>query len=353
MVELAESGHQQTIQTISRNETSEEGCCEEDEEALVNNRKISSLSQNSSVSLNHKSSPRNHHCRRKNSRRKWSRSSRINGNGRRSRSFSIVTMQTFLYSIWSADNRDIDEEGCDNCDEGDEEGDHGCCGLCTTTTGSREETFQNTRRRPATLRPWKFQLFGLIFCILGAGTFCSQYSEESMGVSVILCNIGGTTFSLAACFTLLSTWRHVKCILLLQLVFSVLSSLYSLTWILAFQVILATKNDRVTQVGKDMKQGFPWLLAAQYLIAGVGVVIGILSTAVASIALREINEDSSFHQTLHSSRQLTSDGENVTVAVNNSHSSYRNTLTPNDAVGQRQRTITECSASGVHETTFE
>ena len=38
----------------------------------------------------------------------------------------------------------------------------------------------------------------------------------------------------------------------------------------------------------DMKQGFPWVLAAQYLMAGFGSVIGVLSAALASIALREI-----------------------------------------------------------------
>ena len=38
----------------------------------------------------------------------------------------------------------------------------------------------------------------------------------------------------------------------------------------------------------DMKQGFPWVLAAQYLMAGIGTVIGVLSAALASIALREI-----------------------------------------------------------------
>ena len=37
-----------------------------------------------------------------------------------------------------------------------------------------------------------------------------------------------------------------------------------------------------------MKQGFPWVLAAQYLMAGFGTVIGVLSAAMASIALREI-----------------------------------------------------------------
>ena len=37
-----------------------------------------------------------------------------------------------------------------------------------------------------------------------------------------------------------------------------------------------------------MKQGFPWVLAAQYLMAGVGSVIGVLSAALASISMREI-----------------------------------------------------------------
>ena len=38
--------------------------------------------------------------------------------------------------------------------------------------------------------------------------------------------------------------------LLLQLIMSVLSLLYALAWILAFQVILAAKNEIITKVGK-------------------------------------------------------------------------------------------------------
>merc|ERR1719210_200802 len=87
---------------------------------------------------------------------------------------------------------------------------------------------------------------------------------------------------------MISLWKHAKISLLFQLVMSVLSLLYALTWILSFQVILAAKNEIVNKVGKDMKQGFPWVLAAQYLMAGVGSVIGVLSAALASISMREI-----------------------------------------------------------------
>ena len=39
-----------------------------------------------------------------------------------------------------------------------------------------------------------------------------------------------------------------------------------------------------------MDQGFPWVLAAKYLMSGIGCVIGILSAAMASFAMRELKE---------------------------------------------------------------
>ena len=39
-----------------------------------------------------------------------------------------------------------------------------------------------------------------------------------------------------------------------------------------------------------MDHGFPWVLAAKYFMSGIGCVIGILSAAMASFAMRELKE---------------------------------------------------------------
>ena len=44
-----------------------------------------------------------------------------------------------------------------------------------------------------------------------------------------------------------------------------------------------------------MNQRFPWILSAKYLTAGVGSVMGILSAAMASFAMRELRENVSAH----------------------------------------------------------
>ena len=61
-----------------------------------------------------------------------------------------------------------------------------------------------------------------------------------------------------------------------------------------------------------MKQGFPWVLAAQYLMAGIGSVIGVLSAALASIAMREIQENPQhLHNYSTHSRRKSSTGSTV------------------------------------------
>lgn len=42
----------------------------------------------------------------------------------------------------------------------------------------------------------------------------------------------------------------------------------------------------------EMNQTFPWVLSAKYLTAGLGSVMGILSAALASVAMRELSDNS-------------------------------------------------------------
>ncbi len=92
------------------------------------------------------------------------------------------------------------------------------------------------------------------------------------------------------------------------IVMSIVSTLSAMLWIMGFQVVIATRNSRLLQMGEgrkhqycallieqttrkqissDIGRGFPYVLAGHYLSAGVGAVLGVLSAAFATTLLRE------------------------------------------------------------------
>ena len=115
-----------------------------------------------------------------------------------------------------------------------------------------------------------------------------------------------------------------------------------------------------------MKQGFPWVLAAQYLMAGVGSVFGVLSSALASIAMREIQGSAS-----NSTQQqfiLDPSHRKNSIAIElrrhnlqNSHQNQHHMQHSEDisfSTGgmhleeEEEKATTECTSGGVFETSF-
>ena len=105
-----------------------------------------------------------------------------------------------------------------------------------------------------------------------------------------------------------------------------------------------------------MDQGFPWVLAAKYLMSGIGCVIGILSAVMASFAMRELKES------LEEKRKVRKISNLSTTQID--HSSSRKTSHPviieepsNLHIIEQQPlqqlvSITECTSNGIIETSF-
>ena len=106
----------------------------------------------------------------------------------------------------------------------------------------------------------------------------------------------------------------------------------------------------------EMDQGFPWVLAAKYLMSGIGCVIGILSAVMASFAMRELKES------LEEKRKVRKISNLSTTQID--HSSSRKTSHPviieepsNLHIIEQQPlqqlvSITECTSNGIIETSF-
>ena len=108
----------------------------------------------------------------------------------------------------------------------------------------------------------------------------------------------------------------------------------------------------------EMDQGFPWVLAAKYLMSGIGCVIGILSAVMASFVMRElkvsleekrflpVRKISNFSTTQidHSSSRKTSHPV-IIEEPSNSHIIEQQPL-------QQLVSITECTSNGIIETSF-
>ncbi len=106
-----------------------------------------------------------------------SSSRRTRSKGRSSRSFSVVTLQNYLF-WFSASPTD---DGLDFIDDDDlslmEDLEPGCCNVCW----DGEVALMQIRPRPASVSACKFQAFGLAFCLLGAGTFfLQQVSKDNL-----------------------------------------------------------------------------------------------------------------------------------------------------------------------------
>lgn len=103
-----------------------------------------------------------------------------------------------------------------------------------------------------------------------------------------------------------------------------------------------------------MKQGFPWVLAAQYLMAGVGSVVGVLSAALASIAIRELKEVSALNFDTSVRRKSSSElnrkassTSNAAIIINHMHCVAEKTVPDS-----QEQAITDCNSTGVFETSF-
>ena len=118
-----------------------------------------------------------------------------------------------------------------------------------------------------------------------------------------------------------------------------------------------SKGPKKILIFSEMNQSFPWVLAAKYLIAGIGAVMGILSAASASIAMREMKEDFAATAEILPGRKVDSIKINISSpahsgAVNDSNPTQ--IVRPNMAAAAAESLlpITEESANGVIETSF-
>ena len=109
----------------------------------------------------------------------------------------------------------------------------------------------------------------------------------------------------------------------------------------------------------EMDHGFPWVLAAKYFMSGIGCVIGILSAAMASFAMRELKEsleektflpvrkisNLSTTQIEHQPSRKTSHVPVIIEEPSNLHIIEERPL-------QQLVSITECTSNGIIETSF-
>ena len=113
-----------------------------------------------------------------------------------------------------------------------------------------------------------------------------------------------------------------------------------------------------------MKQGFPWVLASQYLMAGVGSVFGVLSSALASIAMREIQGSvSSSPQQFILDSHHRKNSANISIGIelrrhniqNSHHNQHHHGEDISFSTGthlEEEKATTECTSGGVFETSF-
>ena len=103
---------------------------------------------------------------------------RLPSSRNRSRAFSVASIQSYLYFFWPSMGgiEDLDEElfECEGLDEDFDEDtlEPGCCNAC------RDKDIPWFKFYPPSTSVksdnFKFQLFGGIFCLLGAATFSLQ-----------------------------------------------------------------------------------------------------------------------------------------------------------------------------------
>jgi hypothetical protein len=97
-----------------------------------------------------------------------------NGSELQRRKSSSLSVQSYIFSFWPPTI--IEEDDFDCYDDGEEEEDDdnnleaGCCNACW----DKEVAWLELRPRMTSANACKFQAFGIVFCLLGAGTFCLQ-----------------------------------------------------------------------------------------------------------------------------------------------------------------------------------
>ena len=106
-----------------------------------------------------------------------------------------------------------------------------------------------------------------------------------------------------------------------------------------------------------MDQGFPWVLAAKYLMSGAGCVVGILSAAMASFAMRELKDSTSPEKIpMRKSSNLSSQVEfrkSSHPAVILEEPTHIHIIDEQkEPILQRLASITERTSNGVMETSF-
>lgn len=211
---------------------------------------------------------------------------------RRSRAFSVQSFQSYLFFFWSSpmvtDEFFIEDEDLED-DADEDEFEPGCCNSCW----DQDVPWCEFRPRSSQSSEYalKFKVFALTFCLLGVGTFSlHKIGDDPLDPHGVFSITGGVIHMLAGLSAILAWYKNAKITLFLQLVFSVTSLIHACVWILAFQVIIVIKNEAIRSLTKDMNRTFPWILSAKYLTAGVGSVMGILSAAMASFAMRELRD---------------------------------------------------------------
>lgn len=103
-----------------------------------------------------------------------------------------------------------------------------------------------------------------------------------------------------------------------------------------------------------MDQGFPWVLAAKYLMSGIGCVIGILSAAMASFAMRELKESVAKGQVVRKISNLSTmeSSRKTSHPVIIEEPSNLHIIEEQEQPLQQLMTITECTSNGIIETSF-
>ena len=104
----------------------------------------------------------------------------------------------------------------------------------------------------------------------------------------------------------------------------------------------------------EMDQGFPWVLAAKYLMSGIGCVIGILSAAMASFAMRELKESVGKGQVVRKISNLSTmeSSRKTSHPVIIEEPSNLHIIEEQEQPLQQLMTITECTSNGIIETSF-
>ena len=103
-----------------------------------------------------------------------------------------------------------------------------------------------------------------------------------------------------------------------------------------------------------MDQGFPWVLAAKYLMSGAGCVVGILSAAMASFAMRELKDSTPEKVPVRKSSNISSQVEfrkySQTAVILEEPTNIHIIDEHKDL--QRLASVTERTSNGIMETSF-